>query len=250
MDQRRLRLGDILDDYCPRERRVTNHLVVAMIDDEVKQTRCSTCDADHEYRQARIPAPRRKKDAGALAVDVADAPRPRRPDPVVEAEADDADADAAEESVTAESSAPDEAHEAGGFPESLEPADEALVMDPPREDDGPVHRRLIRATLPRPEGQVPERREPEFTVRQPGSGGRGGREVDGNRPSQGQGKRHHRPHRGGGNQPGDARFAGQGDGNRRGQPSSSFSNHRGGRPGGNDARPGGGEGRFRRRRGR
>ena len=32
MQQRRLRLGDILDDYCPRERRITNHAVVAMID--------------------------------------------------------------------------------------------------------------------------------------------------------------------------------------------------------------------------
>ena len=65
MQQRRLRLGDILDDYCPRERRITNHAVVAMIEDEVKQTRCTTCDADHEYKQAKVPPPRRKKaDAG------------------------------------------------------------------------------------------------------------------------------------------------------------------------------------------
>src|SRR4051812_41239501 len=63
MQQRRLRLGDILDDYCPRERRITNHVIVAMIDDQVKQTRCSTCDADHEYKGGRAPAPRRKKDA-------------------------------------------------------------------------------------------------------------------------------------------------------------------------------------------
>src|SRR4051812_49258084 len=63
MQQRRLRLGDILDDYCPRERRITNHAVVAMIDDQVKQTRCTTCDADHDYKQARVPAARRKKDA-------------------------------------------------------------------------------------------------------------------------------------------------------------------------------------------
>ncbi len=34
MEQRRLRLGDILDDYCPRERRLTNHAVVAMIEEE------------------------------------------------------------------------------------------------------------------------------------------------------------------------------------------------------------------------
>ena len=41
----------------------------------------------------------------------------------------------------------------------------------PAEEDGPVHRRLIRATLPRPEGQAPERKEPDFTIRQPGHAG-------------------------------------------------------------------------------
>src|SRR5512134_71426 len=66
MQQRRLRLGDVLDDYCPRERRITNHAVVAMIDDTVKQTRCTTCDAEHEYKEARVPAARRRK-SGALA---------------------------------------------------------------------------------------------------------------------------------------------------------------------------------------
>ena len=66
MQQRRVRLGDILDDYCPRERRITNHAVVAMIEDEVKQTRCTTCDADHEYKQAKVPAPRRKKPEASL----------------------------------------------------------------------------------------------------------------------------------------------------------------------------------------
>ena len=57
MQQRQLRLGDILDDYCPRERRLTNHVVVAMIGDDVKQTRCTTCDADHEYKHAEGAAP-------------------------------------------------------------------------------------------------------------------------------------------------------------------------------------------------
>ena len=41
MQQRRLRLGDTLNDYCPRERRITNHVVVAMIGDDVQQTRCA-----------------------------------------------------------------------------------------------------------------------------------------------------------------------------------------------------------------
>src|SRR5262245_61791875 len=30
MEQRPLRLGDNVDDYCPRERRVTNHAIVAI----------------------------------------------------------------------------------------------------------------------------------------------------------------------------------------------------------------------------
>src|SRR5688572_25466950 len=67
MQQRRPRPGDILDDYCPRERRITNHAVVAMIDDQVKQTRCTTCDADHEYKQGKVPSARRKKLEGAAA---------------------------------------------------------------------------------------------------------------------------------------------------------------------------------------
>src|SRR5262245_10830473 len=84
MQQRRVRLGDILDDYCPRERRITNHAVVAMIEDEVKQTRCTTCDADHEYKQAKVPAPRRKKPEAALiagATEAAAFARPPVPDP-------------------------------------------------------------------------------------------------------------------------------------------------------------------------
>ena len=65
MQQRQLRLGDILDDYCPRERRVTNHAVVAMIGADVKQTRCSTCDAEHEYKHAKVPRQRRKTETPA-----------------------------------------------------------------------------------------------------------------------------------------------------------------------------------------
>lgn len=34
MRQIRFRLGDILDDYCPRERRITNHAIVTMVESE------------------------------------------------------------------------------------------------------------------------------------------------------------------------------------------------------------------------
>jgi hypothetical protein len=172
MQQRRLRLGDILDDYCPRERRITNHAVVAMIDDEVKQTRCTTCDADHEYKQARVPPPRRKKDAlaPALPTDMPDSEQQETVDETPFVEEVPVEAAASEEQPQAAETA------------ANEDAGEEQREDEQREDDGPVHRRLIRATLPRPEGQPPDRKIPDFTIRQPG--GRG-REFDGNRPGAG-----------------------------------------------------------------
>src|SRR6476469_8335050 len=66
MEQRRLRLGDILDDYCPRERRVTNHAVVAMVEEDVKQTRCTTCDAEHVYKRGKAPRQRKLEGPGKL----------------------------------------------------------------------------------------------------------------------------------------------------------------------------------------
>ena len=70
MEQRRLRLGDIVDDYCPRERRVTNHAIVAMVEEDVKQTRCTTCDAEHAYKGGAAPRRRKKDSTGALYKEV------------------------------------------------------------------------------------------------------------------------------------------------------------------------------------
>src|SRR5262245_23950732 len=68
MDQRRPRLGDIVDDYCTRERRLTNHAVVAMVGEDIKQTRCTTCDAEHAYKGGRVPAKRKRPEpAGKIA---------------------------------------------------------------------------------------------------------------------------------------------------------------------------------------
>ena len=44
---------------------VTNHAVVAMVGDDVKQTRCTTCDAEHEYKHAKVPRQRRKTETPA-----------------------------------------------------------------------------------------------------------------------------------------------------------------------------------------
>ena len=78
MQQRQLRLGDVLDDYCPRERRVTNHAIVAMIGPDVKQTRCTTCDTEHEYKHAKVPRQRRKSDSPAALYAQVAAGAPKR----------------------------------------------------------------------------------------------------------------------------------------------------------------------------
>src|SRR3982751_132288 len=95
MEQRRLRLGDILDDYCPRERRLTNHAVVAMIEEDVKQTRCTTCDAEHAYKGGKVPKRRKKETTGTLYKEVlAGQPNPEVPAIAAESEpAEPAEAD-------------------------------------------------------------------------------------------------------------------------------------------------------------
>src|SRR5829696_6528017 len=89
MQDRRHRPGDVLDDYCPRERRITDHAIVAMIDDQIRRTRCGICDAEHEYKEGKVPAPRRKTQPPALFTQVLDnlngstpKPPPSSPSPV------------------------------------------------------------------------------------------------------------------------------------------------------------------------
>jgi hypothetical protein len=220
MEQRRLRLGDILDDYCPRERRLTNHAVVAMIEDTVKQTRCTTCDAEHVYKGGKVPRRRKKESPAALYKEVL-AGMPETESSPVLAAGHLAEAPADEE--PAEAPAPPAHIVHPPAPPAARPVVAAAPVEPvapntepepdPSENDGnqieegPVHRPLIRAQLPRIEGHKEERRLPEFTIRQSGRPGgfRGGDMRAKGRPgapgSNGNGANGNRPH-------GGSRFAG------------------------------------------
>ena len=192
MQQRQLRLGDILDDYCPRERRVTNHAIVAMIGDDVKQTRCTTCDADHEYKHAKVPRQRRKAETPAALYSqvVQNAPkRVSHEGAPTNGSGDARQADAAPaiaETTVVEATIVELVEEDVTQPEPLASnvADAAVAAEQDedltdvdddegdvngnRAEEGPVHRPLIRASLPRPDGQQPPPRPiPEFTIRQP-----------------------------------------------------------------------------------
>jgi hypothetical protein len=226
MQQRRVRLGDVLDDYCPRERRITNHAVVAMIEDEVKQTRCTTCDAEHEYKQAKVPATRRKKPESALVAGAEGAAFARPPvtdaaPPVIDHELtvpselleDSEDGVVVTEAVVETSDI--DATDADADVD----ADGELSESEGGEDEWPVHRPLIRAQLPRPEGQTPERKAPDFTIRQ-------NSRFDGQR--NGNNNRHRGPRQA---QGGQSRFGGSRSGSGQGPSSGQGQRHGGNRPG-------------------
>jgi hypothetical protein len=126
--------------------------------------------------------------------------------------------------------------ELAAAPAADQPEAETIEDTGSDQDEWPVHRPLIRATLPRPEGHTPERKAPDFTFRP--SGGK----FD---------SRNGQRHRGGGHRPrnaqgqsqsGQSRFGGQrGPGYGGGGPQGQRPGNRSGQ-GGGAGRPGQGRG--------
>jgi hypothetical protein len=55
MSDRPPRLGDVIDDYCPRCRLLLNHDVASLFDGAVAKVTCRTCHNTHDYRNAQVP---------------------------------------------------------------------------------------------------------------------------------------------------------------------------------------------------
>lgn len=70
----RVRLGDIIDDYCVKCKRIMNHAVVSMLGDDPAKVRCRTCYSDHDYRHELAPPP--KVDARKAALQQASLAEP------------------------------------------------------------------------------------------------------------------------------------------------------------------------------
>jgi hypothetical protein len=107
---------------------------------------------------------------------------------------------------------------------------------PVGEDEWPVHRPLIRATLPRPEGQAPERKPTDFTIRQ--TGGRF-EERNGNRSRGNKHTRHAQGQSSGSSRFGSSR-SGSGPSSRQGGHHSGNPQRQGNRPGPSSGQRGGG----------
>ena len=67
---RDIRLGDDLDDYCVRCKRITNHAVVSVINTAPAKVRCRTCHSDHDYRHEQAPPPKVDLRKAALFAEV------------------------------------------------------------------------------------------------------------------------------------------------------------------------------------
>ena len=55
---RDIRLGDDIDDFCVRCKRVMNHNVVSVLNGEAAKVRCRTCHSDHDFRHEQAPPPK------------------------------------------------------------------------------------------------------------------------------------------------------------------------------------------------
>jgi len=166
MQERRLRLGDVLDDYCPREKRLTNHVIVALVGDEVRTTRCATCDTEHVYKGGKVPTRRRKAEPqAALYKTVLENITGRDAetgDPVVSASAEPDEVAVPVPLVLPRVAAPPPV---AALPVPAPPPVVVVANDDEPRREEPVHRhQLIRASLPKLDGQVPERKPADFTL--------------------------------------------------------------------------------------
>lgn len=103
------RLGDDLDDYCIKCKRLTNHSIVSLMGEDPAKVRCRTCYNDHDFRRCEIPPSKKDLKKMQLFNEVLAGANPL-PAP----EGADAPADAVEEAPAAEGDKPPKGRKAKG----------------------------------------------------------------------------------------------------------------------------------------
>src|SRR5512141_2624467 len=86
MMNREVRLGDDIDDFCVRCKRIMNHNVVSVLNGEPAKVRCRTCHSDHDFRHEQAPPPKVDPRKAALFNEVL-----KKVDPSAAPVGDDAD---------------------------------------------------------------------------------------------------------------------------------------------------------------
>src|SRR5580658_3397630 len=135
------RLGDIIDDFCVKCKRIMNHAVVSLLNGEPAKVRCRTCHNDHDYRHEQPPPPKVDTRKQALFNEVlakvapGSASAPVAPEPFLEDTLDDV---LPEEEPVEEASVEEE-------PAEEEPAEEA----PPKEKAKLKKPKAVLKTMPK-----------------------------------------------------------------------------------------------------
>lgn len=80
------RLGDLIDDYCPRCRLLLNHAIASIMDGAAAKVICQTCFTEHPYRRGeggkkKLPNVRAKLFNEVSARMPAPTPPPDPPEP-------------------------------------------------------------------------------------------------------------------------------------------------------------------------
>jgi hypothetical protein len=121
------RLGDDIDDFCVRCKRVMNHNIVSVVSGAPAKVRCRTCHSDHDFRNEQPPPPKVDLKKQALFNEVL-----QKVNPGAAAVVDDPDVDldlGADVELEAEAEAETEAA-AVGETEVAEP--EPVVVEAPK----------------------------------------------------------------------------------------------------------------------
>ncbi len=66
---REVRLGDIIDDYCVKCKRLTNHAIVSLMDEKPAKVRCCSCYKEHDFTNCVVPPTKRELKAMQLAAE-------------------------------------------------------------------------------------------------------------------------------------------------------------------------------------
>jgi hypothetical protein len=85
---RESRLGDVIDDFCVKCRRLTNHSIVSLMEGKAAKVRCRTCYSDHDFRNEQAPPSKKDLKKAALFAEVLSsvAPEAAAEEPAAEAE--------------------------------------------------------------------------------------------------------------------------------------------------------------------
>jgi hypothetical protein len=58
MEERALRLGSVIEDYCSKCRLLLDHAVQAIYEGTIQSVMCNTCMSAHAYKNGKIPKKR------------------------------------------------------------------------------------------------------------------------------------------------------------------------------------------------